>query len=159
MNRASEKIDRDTLVRLRITAARAMETSLDSYRRLMENGRASPPPETPYGHAPLFAAIAEEVSRLTMSIADELLFLCRLSISAGIMHGDVRRKLADMLGGTIRDPRQPVDLRRQRIRRMPAGDGLHIVMDSLDSMCDQVDALIASLPAGGDGRRDAAIRP
>jgi hypothetical protein len=151
----------DTLVRLRATAARAIETSLNSYQRLVMHA-SEPEDVVRYEQSTTiaasarrsweFATISNEVARLTVSIAEELLFLCNLSITAGVMRGDVRQKLARILGEDVPHARQPVDLRQQRIRRMTPVDGLNLVMDGLESMCDQVDALVHSLGAEAEMR-------
>lgn len=131
-------IDIETLARLKCTAARAMETSIGSYRRLLLS--AAPQQQ--------IARASEDVSRLTVRIAEELLFLCQLSIGAGIMRGDLRQKLAQAVANQDAHPvHKPIDLRQQRIRRLPTAEALHLVMDGLQSMCDQVDALIAVLEA------------
>ncbi|WP_374313691.1 hypothetical protein [Dongia sp.] len=151
----------DTLVRLRATAGRAIETSLNSYQRLVMLAN-EPEDIVRYEQSAAYAAsarrswafatVSNEVARLTVSIAEELLFLCNLSITAGVMRGDVRQKLARILGEDVPHACQPVDLRQQRIRRMAPVDGLNLVMDSLESMCDQVDALVFSLGANAGGR-------
>ncbi len=158
------RVDVETLVRLKVTAARAMETSLDSYQRLIAAAAIYRPDATdrsPDGsdgrdegnRTIFFAAISNEVARLTVSIAEELLFLCNLSIAAGVMRGDVRQKLAQVINDEQRPGSGAINLRQQRIRRLPAQEGLHLVMDSLQTMCDQVDSLIGSLSAGGAAGR------
>lgn len=135
-----QQIDIQTLARLKCTAARAMETSINSYQRLLVSAASQQ-------H---IARASEDVSCLTVRIAEDLLFLCQLAIGAGIMRGDLRQKLAKVIADEGAHPvHKPIDLRQQRIRRLPTAEGLHLVMDSLQTMCDQVDMLIAELEAGG----------
>jgi len=87
------------------------------------------------------------VAGLTVRISDELMFLCSMAIGSGIISGDLRQKLAKALDSYRPLPGQPVDLRQQRLRRMPIDDALGLIMDNLDLMCNQVDALIGALSA------------
>ena len=167
MSSPPSSVDTDTLLRLRTTAARAIETSLNSYQRLLMH--ANEPEEiTRYEQSAAYAAsarrgwafatVSNEVARLTIGIAEELLLLCNLSITAGVMRSDVRQKLAKILGEDAPHACQPVNMRQQRILRMAPVGGLNLVMDSLESMCDQMDALVCSLGADAAGRIEVPER-
>ncbi|WP_374381107.1 hypothetical protein [Dongia sp.] len=135
-------VDVNTLARMRDTAARAMNTSLNSYRSLLLSG----------AHQPQLSIVADEVSRITIHVAEELLFLCDLAVSAGVVRDDLRQKLAHVVAEhTGNALHRPIDLRRHRVRRLPAREGLHCVMDALEAMCDRVDQLICSLKKEGNG--------
>ena len=94
-----------------------------------------------------FASISKEVAGLTVRISDELMFLCSVAITSGIIRGEVRQKLAKALDSAKSAPGQPVDLRQRRLRRLPIDDALRHIMDNLDVMCDEIDGLMLALTA------------
>ena len=145
-----------TLNRLKVTASRANRISIDSYQSLQDFARTMPTPSVAEGQldaqadvdrAWFFASISREVAGLTVRISDELMFLCSMAIASGIIRGDLRQKLAKALDSYRPLPGHPVDLRQQRLRRLPIDEALGLIMDNLDLMCNQVDALIGALSA------------
>ena len=144
-----------TLDRLKVTAARANRISIDSYQSLQDFARSLPAPavegqqeaQADVERAWFFAAISREVAGLTVRISDELMFLCSMTIGSGIIRGDLRQKLVKALDSYRPLPGQPVDLRQQRLRRLPIDEALNHIMNNLDLMCSQVDALIGALSA------------
>ncbi len=145
-----------TLNRLKVSAARANRISIDSYQRLQEFAKSMPKvgavddqhhTKAEVEQAWFFASISREVAGLTVRISDELMFLCSVAITSGIIRGEVRQKLAKALDSAQPMPGQPVDLRQRRLRRMPIDDALRHIMDNLDVMCDEIDALMLALTA------------
>ena len=145
-----------TLNRLKASAARANRISVDSYQRLQEFAKSMPKvgvvddqhhSKAEVDRAWFFASISREVAGLTVRISDELMFLCSVAITSGIIRGKVRQKLAKALDSAQSMPGQPVDMRQWRLRRMPIDDALRHIMDNLDIMCDQIDGLMLALTA------------
>nr|WP_298685535.1 hypothetical protein [uncultured Dongia sp.] len=160
-----------TLVRLKVSAIRANRTVRGAFARLREldpskemaawviGARLGDIDQAYVGRARLFTSVSKEVAERTALVADELLFLCSLTVSVGLAGGHLRRQLAAALEQTSVREGSLVNLRQQRIRRLPINEALECVLNTLDQICDQIDALLLTLAESKcDVMRDSPVQ-
>ncbi len=146
----------EVLSRLRDISLRANAASQASYQRLQNqlavmrsrhlmarmNGNSV---TTCRSGAKLFTAISDAVDTLTVRIRHELGLLCQVALTNGILTADAYGKLAGAFGPQASSQPGVLDLRQQRLLRLPVNEALRVITTGLEEMCNQIDNLLAFL--------------
>lgn len=143
-------IDVFVLSRVERTAQRVRETVQGSYERLQSSidGNAAvenvlTPAKSDTARSEIVGAVADAVRHLSERLLADLRILCEVTLANGVIANSAHIALASAL-----PPPRPddiVDLRRQRLLRMPVDQAMKIVSAEMEGMCDEVNDLMATL--------------
>lgn len=97
----------------------------------------------------LFTAISDAVDTLTIRVRHELVLLCQVALTNGVLTPDAYEKLAGAFGPQVSSQPDVLDLRQQRLLRLPVNEALCVITTGLEEMCNQIDNLLAFLESQG----------
>ena len=150
----------EVLSRLRDISLRANAASQASYQRLQNqlalmrsrhlmarmHGSGA---EACQSETRLFAAISYAVFCLKKKKRHELVLLCQVALTNGVLTSDAYEKLAGAFGTRVSSQPGVLDLREQRLLRLPVNEALRVIATGLEEMCNQSDNLLAFLEGQG----------
>ena len=143
-------IDVFVLSRIERTALRVRETVQGSYERLLSSvdgtaalDRVGSPAKADVSCGEFVGAVADAVRHLSERLLADLRLLCEVTLANGVIADSAHMALMKALPPHNAD--DIVDLRRQRLLRMPVEQALKIVSAELEEMCDEVNDLMATL--------------
>ncbi len=141
-------IDIGVLHRIENTTRRARDTVQDSFHQLQDCLYSSNdfPDEARLDRSQVLHSVAEAVGDLTRRVLEDLRIMCEIAVTNGALTSPAHLALAATLGAipSALGRRGPViDLRQQRMMRLPLNEALQILLGSLDEMCNEIEDLIA----------------
>jgi hypothetical protein len=147
MTRAS--IDVGVMSRIERTTRRARDTVQNSFTRLQDclcSSYNDYPDDAQLERRQVLHAAAEAVGDLTRRVLEDLRIMCEIAVTNGALTSPAHLALAATLSDmpTAMGRRGPViDLRQQRMMRLPLNEALQILLGNLDEMCNEIEDLIA----------------
>jgi hypothetical protein len=144
------QIDIGVLSRIEHTTRRARDTVQDSFSQLQDclfSGGNDYPDEAELDRSQVLHSVAEAVGDLTRRVLEDLRIMCEITVTNGALTSPAHVALAATLGAIpTRSGRGPViDLRQQRMMRLPLNEALQILLGNLDEMCNEIEDLIAAV--------------
>lgn len=146
MTRAS--IDVGVLSRIEHTTRRARDTVQDSFHQLQDclYSDNDCPDEAQLDRREVLHSVAAAVGDLTHRVLKDLRIMCEIAVTNGALTSPAHMALAATLSDMpfAKGRRGPViDLRQQRMMRLPLNEALQILLGNLDEMCNEIEDLIA----------------
>ncbi len=144
-------IDLATLSRIERTTKHARDTVERSFKRLQYCVLTAPDPqlfadigEEQADRSENLRAAAEAIGDLTHRVLRDLRIMCELTLENGILAPEAQVSLSHIIHASAGD--EPVvDLRKQRLLRLPLNSALKILLSELEEMCAEIDGLALSI--------------